>query len=74
MRIAGKFTEFMFKELIERVETVIDEQRNERHDQISRKIEAVLDSDVKMEAFMKKKLAGKEVDRNLLEFGFPANI
>ena len=25
LRIAGKFTEFIFKELIERVETVIDE-------------------------------------------------
>ena len=51
LRIAGKFTQFIFKELIERVETVIDEQRNERHDYISRKIEATLDSDVKMNSF-----------------------
>ena len=27
-----------------------------------------------MEAFIKKKLAGKEMDRNLLEFGFPTNV
>ena len=59
--------------MIERVETVIDEQRNERHDQISRRIEALLDSEVKMDAFVRK-LAGKEVDKNFLEFGFPTNV
>ena len=32
LRIAGKFTEFVFKDLIERVEVVIDEQREEKHD------------------------------------------
>ena len=31
LRICAKFTEFIFKELIERVETVIDEQRTDKH-------------------------------------------
>lgn len=73
LRISGKFTEFVFKELIEKVETVIDEQKNEKHDFISRKIEALLDSDVKMDAFVKKH-TGKDIDKNFLEFGFPPNV
>lgn len=59
MRVAGKFTEFVFKDLIERVETIVDEQRSERHDQISGRIEKILDSDVKLEHFVSKKMAGK---------------
>ena len=62
------------KELIERVETVIDEQRSDKHEQICRKIEGILDSDVKMEQFVKKKLQGKEIDQTFLEFGYPINV
>ena len=53
---------------------MIDEQRNDKHDQICRKIEAIIDSDVKMEQFVKKKLQGKAIDQTFLEFGYPVNV
>jgi len=44
LRVAGKFTEFMFKELIERIESDIDEQKPEKHDIIRNKVEAILEN------------------------------
>ena len=64
----------MFKDLIEKVETVIDEQRSDKHDQISARIEKILDSEVKLEQFTSKKMAGKQIDVNFLDFGYPTNV
>lgn len=44
MGVAGKFTEFVFKDLIDKVETVIDENKSDRHDQICKKVESILDN------------------------------
>lgn len=47
-RIASRFSQFAFKELISRIENIIDVQKTERHDQIARKIEGILDNNDKM--------------------------
>ena len=73
MRVAAKFTEFTFKELINRIENIINIQKTERHDQISRKIESILDNADKMNQFCQKNQS-RNIDTGYLEFGTPIMV
>lgn len=42
--MAARFAEFLFKDLIDKVETVIDEGKGDRHDQICRKVEQMIEN------------------------------
>lgn len=48
LRIAAKFTEFCFNELINRIENLININKYEKHDLTARKIESILDNSDKL--------------------------
>ena len=72
-QIASRFSDFAMKELIDRIENIIDIQKVERHDQVARKIESILDNNDKMNAFCLKN-QGKNIDTGYLEFGYPIMV
>jgi hypothetical protein len=42
--VASRFTEYLFKDLVDKVETIIDEGKSDRHDQICRKAESIIEN------------------------------
>ncbi len=51
LRISAKFTEFNIKKLITEVENIIENNSSEKHDEICKKIELIIDNDSKKKEF-----------------------
>ncbi len=67
MRIAGKLVELLFTELIEKVESTVDDDSGETNSKLASLTEGILEKDGKVDAFARKNKA----DPSLLELALP---